>query len=162
MNPNVDLLRRFFTGLQQADIEIVRACYAPDVVYRDPVFGTLRGERAIDMWDMIFSRDEEPLRITFGDLDADEHTGSARWQARYVFSRSGRTVRNVITASFRFEAGRIVEHQDSYSVYRWTRMALGPTGRLLGWAPPLRVALRRQTAKRLDKFASSRASGDRG
>jgi ketosteroid isomerase-like protein len=157
-HPNVDLMMRFFTGLREADIDVIRACYAPDVTYRDPVFGELHGERAIDMWRMIFSRDGDPLRISFDHLVADDHTGSARWEARYVFTRSGRAVHNIIVARFRFDAGRIVEHRDSYSVYRWTRMALGTTGHLLGWTPPLRVALRRQTAKRLDQFANDRAN----
>lgn len=157
--PDIDLLERFYTGLQRSDIAAVGACYAPDVVYSDPVFGELRGDRALAMWDMFFSRDE-PLRVTFSDLWANDMIGSGRWEARYVFARSGREVRNIIDSRFRFAADRIIEHRDTFSVYRWASMALGPVGRLVGWAPPMRSALHKESARMLDRFQTNAERGD--
>lgn len=154
MHPNIDLLKRFYTGLQDADIAAVRACYAPDIVYFDPVFGELQGDRAIAMWDMFFRRDE-PLRVTFGNLSADDTTGSGRWEARYVFAKTGREVHNVIDSQFRLADHRITEQRDSFSVHRWAAMALGPVGRLAGWTPPLRSALHKETVKLLDRFQAN-------
>jgi limonene-1,2-epoxide hydrolase len=151
VHPNIDILDRFYTGLQRSDIAAIRACYAPDVVYSDPVFAELHGDRAVAMWDMFFHRDD-PLGVTFSDLWADDTTGSGRWEARYVFAKSGREVRNIITSRFRIADDRITEHRDSFSVYRWASMALGPVGRLAGWAPPLRSALHKESARMLDRF----------
>jgi ketosteroid isomerase-like protein len=158
VHPNVELLERFYTGLQRSDIAAVRACYAPDVVYSDPVFRELRGDRALAMWEMIFSRDE-PMEVSFSDISADDETGSGRWEARYVFTKSGREVRNAIDSRFRFAGGRIVEHRDTFSVYKWASMALGPVGRLAGWSPPLRASLHKESAKMLDRFQASSAPG---
>jgi ketosteroid isomerase-like protein len=154
VHPNIDVLHRFYTGLQEADIAAVRATYAPDIVYFDPVFRELRGERAIAMWDMFFRRDE-PLEVTFGDLTANELTGSGRWEARYVFDKTGRPVHNVIHSQFRFADNLIAEQRDSFSVHRWAGMALGPVGRLAGWTPPLRSALHKETVKLLDRFQAN-------
>jgi ketosteroid isomerase-like protein len=159
VHPNIDLLNRFYTALQQADIAAVRACYAPDVVYFDPVFRELRGERAIAMWDMFFRRDD-PLQVTFGDLAADEVTGSGHWEARYNFDKTGRPVHNVIDSRFRFADNRITEQRDSFSVHHWAGMALGPVGRLAGWTPPLRSALHRETVKLLDRFQANQGQGN--
>lgn len=159
MHPHINLLERFYVALQRSDIAAVEDCYAPDVVYSDPVFGELRGERALAMWAMFFSRDK-PLRVTFSDLWANDTIGSGQWEARYVFTRSGREVCNIIDSRFRFAADRIVEHRDTFSVYRWASMALGPVGRLVGWAPPLRSALHKESARMLDRFQTSAERGD--
>jgi len=160
VHPNISLLEHFYTGLQKADIEAVRACYAPGIVYSDPVFGELRGERAVLMWETFFSRDD-PLKVNFGDLAADDRTGSGRWEARYVFTRTGREVRNVIFSRFRFVDGLIVEQHDSFSVHRWARMALGPVGAMAGWAPPLRAALHKESVRMLDRFDAERGGSRR-
>lgn len=158
MHPNIALLERFYTGLQNADIDEVRACYAPDVVYSDPVFGELRGERAVAMWHMFFSR-EDPPQVTFGDLQADDTVGSGRWDARYVFSQSGRDVHNIISSQFRFADGHITEHHDTFSVYRWASMALGPVGRVAGWSPPLRSKLHKESIRLIDRFQAGNDPG---
>jgi hypothetical protein len=51
---------------------------------------------------------------------------------------------NEVRARFRFRRiGLIEDHQDSFSFYRWARQALGPAGLAFGWAPPMRMMVRR-------------------
>jgi ketosteroid isomerase-like protein len=159
MYANIDLLERFYTAVQRSDIAAVRTCYSPNVLYSDPVFGELRGDRAVIRWQMIFSR-EAPLQMSFSDLAADHTTGSGRWEARITSTRTGREVRMVIDSRFRFAGGRILEHRDTFSVYRWSKMALGPAVRLAGWTTPLRSMLQRETAAMLDRFEVSPEHGD--
>jgi len=45
--------------------------------------------------------------------------------------------------------GLIVEHRDSFDLWRWARQALGAKGLLLGWLPPVQAAIRRQAAQGL-------------
>ena len=92
------------------------------------------------------------LRIEASDIEADSAKGSARWEAWYTFSATGRPVHNIITASFTFRAGLIQTHTDSFDLYRWTRQALGLKGLLLGWAPPVQGAVRAQAARALEAF----------
>lgn len=153
-HPNADLITRFYTAFQQLDADSMAACYAADVRFADPVFTGLQGAEAADMWRMLCRRAED-FSLTFDSVHADDHAGSARWVATYRFSATGRQVVNHIQARFVFRDGLIVEHRDHFDLWRWTRQALGAKGLLLGWAPPVQGAIRRQAARGLAQFRTS-------
>ncbi|GAA4412851.1 nuclear transport factor 2 family protein [Actinokineospora soli] len=145
---NTETIERFYAAFGRKDHAAMAACYAPDVVFGDPVFPDLRGPRAAAMWRMLLSGPGE-IRVDLLEHSADERSGSAHWKARYDFG--GRPVTNDVRAEFRFADGLIVEHRDSFSFYRWSQQALGPVGLLLGWTPLLRASVRRKAAARLAK-----------
>jgi hypothetical protein len=103
------------------------------------------------MWRMLCARAED-LEITASAIEAGEDRGAAHWDATYTFTATGRRVRNSIDATFRFEDGKIREHRDRFSLWRWTRMALGVPGVLLGWSPIVQSKVRSQAAAGLAKF----------
>ena len=105
------------------------------------------------MWRMLCARAED-LVITFSDVVSDGDAGRAHWEARYTFSGSGRPVHNRIDATFRLRAGVIIEHTDSFNLWRWSSMALGPVGLLLGWSPPVRGKIRAMARKSLDRYVA--------
>ncbi|MDM8347507.1 nuclear transport factor 2 family protein [Pseudomonas sp. sp1636] len=154
-HPNAELISRFYQAFQQRDAEAMAACYADDVRFSDPVFGDLRGREAADMWRMLTARAQN-FSLTFDHVEADERQGRAQWVATYLFSQTGNTVVNRIDAHFVFRDGKIVEHRDQFDLWRWARQALGMQGLLLGWAPPVQNAIRRQAAKGLAQFRASR------
>ncbi|MFI8610992.1 nuclear transport factor 2 family protein [Pseudomonas sp. NPDC077649] len=154
-HPNAELIQRFYTAFQRLDAEAMAACYAADIHFSDPVFTDLRGAAAGDMWGMLCSR-AEGFSLTFDAVQADDRQGSAHWVASYRFSATGRQVVNRIQAQFRFEGGLIVEHRDQFDLWRWAGQALGAKGLLLGWAPPVQGAIRRQAAKGLAQFRQGR------
>jgi uncharacterized protein len=127
------------------------ACYGPDAEFSDPVFRDLRGGEVAGMWRMLCERATD-LRIELGPVVADGDGGTARWEAWYTFSATGRPVHNVIDARFRFESGLIRRHVDRFDLYGWARQALGLRGVLLGWAPPVQHTIRAQARRSLDKF----------
>jgi hypothetical protein len=134
------------------------ACYADDVWFSDPVFRDLRGPRAGAMWRMLAER-ATSLELTFCDVAADDRTGRAHWEARYLFSATGRKVHNIIEARFELKDGKIVRHADTFDLWRWSSMALGPKGKLLGWAPPIQNAIHKTALRGLEAFeAKQRAS----
>jgi ketosteroid isomerase-like protein len=155
MHPNESLVHRFYTCFQQLDANGMIACYAPDIVFSDPVFTRLEGRDAGSMWQMLSSRAKE-FRLTFRDIKADEARGSAHWEATYLFSKTGRMVTNIIDAEFEFRDGLIVRHTDSFDFWRWSRQALGLPGIVLGWTPLIRNAVRREAGKGLGQFIASR------
>lgn len=154
-HPNAELITRFYEAFQRLDAETMAACYTPDVRFSDPVFQDLRGSEAGDMWRMLTSRAQD-FSLTFDSVQADDRQGSARWIATYLFSQTGNTVVNHIEARFVFRDGLITEHRDSFDLWRWARQALGAKGVLLGWAPPVQNAIRRQAGKGLQQFRASR------
>jgi ketosteroid isomerase-like protein len=157
MHPNARLIETFYTSFQKRDAEGMVACYHPDVRFSDPVFHELQGARACAMWRMLCKRASD-LQIEFRDVQADDRTGSAHWEARYLFSATGRKVHNVIDAKFEFRDGKIVRHADTFDLWRWAGMALGPKGKLLGWLPPIQRAIHQKAVRGLDEFERAQAA----
>jgi ketosteroid isomerase-like protein len=150
------LLHRFYEALQRRDADGMARCYAADARFSDPVFPDLKGAQVGRMWRMLLAGGRE-LSLTYGAIHADDQAGSARAEAHYAFSKTGRKVHNILAATFRFRDGLIVEHNDSFSFWRWSRQALGPTGLLLGWTPLVKKTVRRQAAERLAAFRDGKA-----
>jgi ketosteroid isomerase-like protein len=148
---NAQLIEEFYDAFGRRDGERMAACYAPDARFSDPAFGELRGEQPGAMWRMLTGQAKD-LSVELREHEADDRRGSARWIARYTFTRTGRPVVNDVRASFRFADGLIAEHQDEFSFHRWSRQALGTPGLLLGWTPLLRAATRRQARASLDAY----------
>lgn len=151
MHPNAQLIEKFYTAFQSRDADGMCACYHPDVTFTDPAFGTLRGAQAASMWRMLCGRGKD-LRVTFNNVQADETHGSAHWEARYTFGKNRRSVYNIIEAEFVFKDGLILQHTDHFNFWRWSRMALGVTGMLLGWTPIIQSAVRKNALGGLEKF----------
>lgn len=151
MNAHETLIHNFYTSFQRRDAAGMAECYHPEVVFSDPVFMHLQGARAAAMWQMLCVRGKD-LAITFANVRADEAAGAAHWEATYTFSKSGRKVHNVIEAAFEFRDGKIIRHTDSFNLWKWAGMALGPPGTLLGWLPPMQAAIRKEAGKSLDAF----------
>ena len=137
MHPNEQLIRKFYEAFQALDWETMQLCYAENIHFSDPVFTDLYGEEVVAMWHMLCKRAKD-FDLKFSDIGADETHGSARWEATYTFSQTGRRVHNVIYAEFQFSNGLISRHSDHFSFWRWSAMALGPVGTVLGWSGYLR------------------------
>ena len=152
---NSALISRFYEAFQQLDAKGMAECYSDDVLFSDPVFGTLRGQQAKDMWSMLTSRAKN-FSVVFDQVRADDQSGSAHWVATYLFSQTGRTVVNDIQARFVFRDGKIIEHHDQFDLWRWSRQALGTKGLLLGWTPLVQNAIRAQAHKGLKAFGEQR------
>jgi ketosteroid isomerase-like protein len=150
-HPNARLVERFYQALDAHDADRLVACYAPDVAFSDPVFPDLRGDQARAMWRMLCERGRD-LRVEVSGVEADDARGRANWDATYTFSATGRPVLNRIDTRFTFRDGLIATHADRFDLWRWAGMALGARGRLLGWAPPVQAAIRRQAAASLRAF----------
>ncbi|HEX8395169.1 MAG TPA: nuclear transport factor 2 family protein [Longimicrobium sp.] len=151
MHPNAALIERFYAAFAARDAAGMQACYHPEIVFRDPAFGELRGPRADAMWAMLTSRATD-LDIRVSGIEAGDRTGRAHWNARYTFTQTGRAVLNEIDAVFEFRDGLIIRHTDTFSFWRWVQQALGPVGLLLGWAPPLRRKVSATANRGLDKY----------
>lgn len=156
MHPNAELIETFYTSFQNRDADGMAACYHPEVAFSDEVFPHLEGARAVGMWRMLCARGKD-LRIEFRDVEADDLTGKAHWEAWYTFAATGRSVHNKIDARFEFRDGKIVRHVDRFDFWAWAAQALGPMGRLLGWSSFLRGRVRAQAAKSLDRFLTENA-----
>ena len=139
------IIEKFYNALAELDAETMAECYHKDVVFEDPAFGVLNGDKASDMWHMLCeSQKYKGMCVTYSNIEATENTGIASWQALYTFSKTGRYVRNKITSYFEFKDGLIIKHTDVFSLYRWAQQALGIPGYFVGWTSGFKTKLNAQ------------------
>ena len=152
MNSNEQIIEEFYAAFAEGNAETMASCYHTDIVFEDPAFGKLEGKDASDMWHMLIERAKGNLEISFSDIQADEKIGSAKWIAKYHFSKTNRNVINKIKANFEFKDGLIIKHTDSFNFYEWSKQALGTTGLLLGWTSFLHKKVQHQALESLRKY----------
>ena len=75
MDQGAAVIERFYGCFGQRDADGMAACYTDDVVFSDPAFGELHGERARDMWRML-CRNGKDLAVVTSGVSADGDSGS--------------------------------------------------------------------------------------
>lgn len=152
---NQALIKKFYEAFARLDGEAMAACYHSEVVFEDPAFGVLKGAHAGNMWRMLCkSQKGKDFQVTFRDIQASEAGGSAFWEARYTFSKTGRKVHNKIKAQFEIRDGKIMKHTDVFDLKSWAAQAMGFKGALLGGTKFFQRKLQAQTKGMLGKFQS--------
>lgn len=143
---------QFYTAFAKGDAETMTSLYANTIVFEDPVFGKLEGDKAKLMWHMLIERSKGNLKISHKVLEATENTVNVHWTATYPFPRTGRMVTNHITAKMAIENGKIIKHTDHFNLWKWTQQALGWKGFLFGWTPGVQSKIRKQSEAMLDSY----------
>lgn len=156
MHPNEQLIHQFYKAFQARDFRTMQNLYRDDAGFSDPVFQNLNAKEVRAMWEMLISASND-LKIEFSEVSADDRSGKCLWQAWYTFTSTGRKVHNVIHAKFAFRDGKILSHYDTFDFWRWSKMALGTSGLLLGWTPFLLKKVRATARKRLESFQRKQA-----
>lgn len=149
---NKDLIKKFYTSFSEGRIKEMMECYHEDILFQDPAFGKLQGERAIKMWEMLVSQKSAHTKISFGNIQATTDHANARWIAEYRFGKKKRKVVNNVNAVFKIKDGKIIEHHDTFDLWKWSKQALGTSGYLLGWTPYMKTKIQQSTNKKLDAF----------
>jgi ketosteroid isomerase-like protein len=149
------LITDFYTAFINKDAEKMVSYYDNDIVFNDPVFKNLKGEEARDMWRMLLGSATD-LKVSFSNVEANGILGSASWEAIYPFSKTGNTVHNKIKAVFEFENGKIIRHTDDFDLWKWSGMALGISGKFLGWSSFMQDKIRDTAQKTLDKYRKNK------
>lgn len=144
------LLVDFYEAFARRDAVAMAACYHPEATFEDPAFGPLDRAATCAMWEMLLARAAD-LAITHHLGPVDAGSGTVQWEARYTFTRTGRSVVNRITATFTFQDGLIRTHRDSFDAWVWSRQAFGPLGLLLGWTSWFQNRVRSEALRALRK-----------
>jgi ketosteroid isomerase-like protein len=155
MHSNEQTIHRFYTAFQQLDYTTMQSCYHNEAVFSDPVFGLLDIHETRAMWEMLCKRAKN-FSLTYGNIQLldDEYT-TTDWVATYDFGAAGRRVTNRIKAHMRFQDGLIIEHSDAFSIYEWSKQALGLPGWLLGWSGFMHKRVRLKAKVGLMQFMQS-------
>jgi len=152
IDQNSALINKFYSAFQQKDAASMNACYAEDASFEDPAFGKLNGKQVPAMWAMLIERGSKELTVTHKIIDVSDTHVTASWEAIYTFSQTLRMVHNKISAEFVIENGLIKSHKDHFNIWKWSSMALGLPGMLLGWSSFMKGKIRKQALKSLEKY----------
>ena len=153
-----NVIEKFYNAFNELDAETMAKCYHKDIIFEDPAFGVLKGERARNMWRMLCeSQKGKKFIINTSNITCNEKTGSARWEAFYKFSKTGRKIHNKIDATFLIKDGKIIKHTDYFNLHNWAKQALGFKGYLMGGTGFFRRKLHNQTNHLLSRFEKTRS-----
>ena len=146
------IIDKFYVAFKNKDAETMACLYTDNASFQDPAFGLLSAKEVRAMWTMLLGSATSELNINFEVIKENEHSGEAVWHAHYFFGEDHRPVHNVVRSKFEFNQGKITKHRDRFNFWKWSWMALGTTGLLLGWSPILKNKVRVQALRRLTKF----------
>lgn len=147
-----EILTKFYEAFKNHDAATMSALYHPDAHFSDPVFPDLNQKEVQAMWNMLIQRSEGNLDVDFHSIAGDNQMAQCTWEAQYQFSKTKRDVHNIIHATMEFKDGLIIKHIDEFNLWRWSKMALGTSGALLGWTPLVKNKIRKMAAKSLEDY----------
>ena len=67
MNKNEETINRFYSAFQKLDYSSMQACYHPEAVFNDPVFGLLDAASTNAMWQMLCTRAKN-FSLTYNNI----------------------------------------------------------------------------------------------
>lgn len=152
---STEIISNFYKAFQEHDAEKMISLYHPDVVFNDPIFTNLNQKEVQNMWKMLIERSKGNLKIEFHSIEGNHESATCIWEAHYPFSKSGRMVHNVIRSKMEFKDGLIVKHTDEFNFWRWSQMALGTSGLLLGWTSIVKNKVQNTARKSLDNYMAN-------
>lgn len=154
MNDHTKLIEQFYTAFAKKDYATMQSLYHDSAAFSDSVFQNLNAKETKAMWHMLVTAPGAELVVKFDSIKVNGNTGICNWYADYIFSGTGRPVHNVIKANFEFKDGKIITHTDDFDLHKWSGMALGFKGKLLGWTSFMQKKIRAMAKGKLNKFIS--------
>lgn len=152
MHDNKLIIQQFYNAFQQLNAAEMNACYTDDIIFSDPVFMILKGDEVKCMWEML-CKNAKGFSLTFSDIELlDEEYATCKWQAKYIFSKTGKKVTNNAKAYMRIIDGKITEHSDAFRLSSWLSQALGWKGVLFGWTSFMKRAVQNNAKKNLLRY----------
>jgi ketosteroid isomerase-like protein len=151
MHVNEQLINKFYEAFAEKDFNTMAECYHPEAKFRDEAFDLSGSKQIGSMWRMLMERGTD-MKMEFSNVQANDSTGKAHWEAWYTFSSTGNKVHNIIDANFTFKDGKILNHRDHFDFHRWAAQALGITGKLLGWTGYLHQKVRSTAMAGLENY----------
>lgn len=150
------IITAFYSAFSEGDAQAMTNYYSDAIIFEDPAFGQLVGDRAKAMWEMLISRSKGDLQIEFNILSSSDNLATAEWIATYHYGSKRRKVINHVTANFELVDGKIVRHKDDFDFHKWASQALGFTGNLLGNTKFLKKKVQGKTNELLSSYIANK------
>ncbi len=147
------ILEDFYSAFSNLDAETMVQYYHEDIVFNDPAFGTLKGDKAKNMWRMLCgSQKKGDVIVKVSNIEYIDNLAYANWETIYTYTKTGRKVHNKVNASFKLKNDKIIEHIDVFNLHSWAKQALGFKGFLLGGTSFFKTKMNERTNMLLSGF----------
>ncbi|MEI6864523.1 hypothetical protein [Flavicella sp.] len=103
------------------------------------------------MGNATFSKKKDTI-INFDNIQATPENGKVNWVAEYLYGNKKRKVVNLVSANFKFKDNKIIEHFDTFDLWKWSRQAFGIQGFLIGWTTSMKNKIQLTANKKLNEF----------
>lgn len=124
-----EVATRFYAAFQNRDLEAMRALYAPNATFQDPIYNLHGRDETMKMWAGVFEKGKNG-RMSFDVVKSDANSATIRWRADYELA--GRPVHNESLTTLTVRDGAITAHRDDWSWSNWARQAIPVVGPLAG------------------------------
>jgi len=148
--PQRDVLDTFLQALAHRDIDTMMSCYSAEATYHSPIFPHVEGDMLAATWQWFCAKAPD-LTLTVKTCTIEGEHAHVEWTATYTFPKTGRPVTQITTSTFTFDALKICCHSDHFDLHAWSRMALGPLGRVFGGRRWLQRSLQHAAAERVKR-----------
>ena len=110
------------------------------------------------MWEMLLTSKKGELKVSYKIARVSDKKGKVNWVAEYHFGKNNRKVINNVSGEFKFEDGKIIEHIDTFNLWKWSKQAMGTLGYLIGWTPLMKKKIQKSTNKKLNNFIAGQGN----
>ena len=152
-----EIVTSFYDCFAKGEAKGMLNFYAEEVIFCDPAFGKLSGNRPHEMWRMLLGRFDEHTLITFEVIEVSTDKAKVKWTAKYHFGKNKRPVTNHVTSTLFVENGKIVKQYDHFDIWKWAYKALGIAGLLFGWSKFFQLKIQQKTRKMLGQYMAKHA-----
>ena len=139
---------KFYDAFSAANIEVLKQLYDKKLIFNDNIFVNLDYNETISMWSSLLVGNKN-MSIKYEIKKYSEKYVEVEWIADYLFTSTNRNVKNIILAKMEIDQGKIINHTDNFDFYKWSQMAFGITGVLIGWTSFFKNKVRTEAYNKL-------------
>ncbi len=139
---------KFYDAFSAANIDVLKQLYDKKLIFNDNIFVNLDYNETISMWSSLLVGNKN-MSIKYEIKKYSEKYVEVEWIADYLFTSTNRNVKNIILAKMEIDQGKIINHTDNFDFYKWSQMAFGITGVLIGWTSFFKNKVRTEAYNKL-------------
>lgn len=151
---HIEVIQSYFKHLQARNAASLWQCYASNIVYSDPVYGWMEGDKVKARWEY-FCAHADALQLTWGAVTVlDDEYFTCEWTAQYTQRETGRTIKFPCKSFFRLKDYKIIEQSDAYRLSSLIAQTDGWKGFWFGWTGYMKRFVQKRALQALASFSS--------
>jgi len=155
---NIEILQDFYKAYEKRNLHEISKFYHSDVEFYDHAFGILNKNELISMWSMLFNKAFKDLSIEVSNIKIENNKGFAHIECDYIYTITGRKVRNIIDTTIEFKNNKRIKQTDIFNLKDWAKQSLGWKEGLLAGTSYFKRKLQNQTRKALNNYIKTKAN----